>query len=229
MPAVPSPPAPTTGSSARSRPRIVPVLLASVLGFALLWHVLPLLAWSLGFQARLASQPNGHRLRVERRSDLAVPDSGWTRHAFAGAEVYAPAGGSLEKPCRETVELCMRSVENGKLSISRQAPPESLAEMVNLRAPDERDLSITRSSSANWATIRALRDRVTTARATLDSWRYTAPGSIGVVAESELAGRTRYVVIAYPRDAPGSGHARMIGISGVDRAAALRIIGSIRL
>ena len=206
--------------------RLPRIVVTSLAGFALLWHVLPVLVWHAHVRPVLASAPNAHRLRVPHSADFERPAPGWTRHDFAGVELFAPLEGAGDTGCGDVPDLCQRAIPGGKLSIARRPPGESHAEMVNLRAPDERDLSIMRSAAANWATIRALRDRVTTSRARLESWRYSAHGSRGVVAETDRSGRIRYVVVAYPH---GEGEPRMIGIVGGEREIVLRIIGSIRL
>jgi hypothetical protein len=204
----------------------VRIALGSLGGFGLLWHALPLLAWHVWMQPRLAALPNAHRLRVVEHTEFAPPDPDWTTQRFADVLLVAPFVADDAGGCGDADGLCTRAIPDGSLSITRNLPAESHAEMVDLRAPDERDVSIWRSAAANWATIRALRDRVTTSRSKLESWRYVAPGSRGVVAETPGSGRTRYVVVAYPR---GAGAARMVGIVGATPEVVLRIVGSIRL
>lgn len=202
------------------------VAIASLGGFAALWHVLPLLVWHLHLRPELAAQANGHRLRVPHRTDFELPERRASQHAYAGVEVSAVFIGDVLAPCGDDTAVCRWPIDGGILSISRTPPGESHGQMVNLRAPDERDLSFIRSAAANWATMRALRERVTTSRADLDSWRYSTPGSRGIVAVTKREGNTRYVIAAYPHD---DGRPRMIGVVSEHPDAVYRIIGSIRL
>ena len=80
--------------------------------------------------------------------------------------------------------MCRVSVGDRHLQIFGRDHLEPYEDMVNLRAPDERDLSAGRLALANWATMRALRDRVITSRSKLESFRFETEGAVGVVAET---------------------------------------------
>ena len=92
-------------------------------------------------------------------------------------------------------------------------------------APDRRDFSWLRSSQFNWRVIDALRVRVTTSRSKLDSWRFEARDTHGVVARTSRGEATNYVVAAYALD--GSG-ARELGVSGLGQAELERLLSTIR-
>ena len=146
--------------------RLPRIVVTSLAGFALLWHVLPMLVWHAHVRPELASAPNAHRLRVPHSADFERPAPGWTRHDFAGVELFAPLEGAGDTGCGDVPDLCQRAIPGGKLSIARRPPGESHTEMVNLRAPDERDLSIVRSAAASgFATPMLVTMRVPLARA----------------------------------------------------------------
>lgn len=197
-------------------------MLLALLG-GLVWHFLPMAMWQFVIEPQLRAAPEARRLRVELRNDLPPPPEGWTRHTVGNLQFSVPPGFDPPERCTATA-MCRLSVGDRHVQIFPTDHLEAYADMVNLRAPDERDLSFRRSAIDNWATIRALRDRVTTSRSKLDSFRFESAGAIGVVAASQRDENTRWVVAAYSPDLGGS---RGVGISGFEDADALALLGSL--
>jgi hypothetical protein len=201
------------------------VLLASAACFGLIWHLLPLGVWMFVIEPDLRAEPGAHRLDVPVVESLPEVPAAWSEVVYEGLRLRAPLAdsGALCPPSEVACFLLLQ--DSASLSVHPLPPGESYRQMVNLRAPDRDDLSLFRWPSDNWATIQALRTRVTTSRSKLDSWRYEADHTLGVVASSERSGIERQVVAVYDRRGE---RARVVGLAGVSEPTMLAILASIR-
>lgn len=164
-------------------------------------------------------------MRVETIRIEPVPHE-WQRLQLGNVSLLVPADLRIPEECETGLENCHVTGHARTLNLFAQGHLESYADVVNLRAPDERDLSIWRTSTANWGTIRALRDRVETSRSKVDSFRFETQGVKGVAVESIRNGVRRIVAAAYRQDETGS---RGLAFSGFSRDDALGMLGSVEI
>lgn len=190
-----------------------------------IWHLLPLVVWAARVEPELSRGPNASCLDVPTIEASAAVPEGWSELVHEGVAIRVPLLDSKQLSCDEGLGVCRRKLVGGNVGIHSQAPRESFEQMIDFRAPDQDDLSMFRSASANWRTIDALRTRVTTSRGKLDTWRYVSPTSKGIVAQTERSGYPRYVIAAY---SPDGSKATMIGVSGLGREAVVQMFGSLR-
>jgi hypothetical protein len=191
---------------------------------AVIWQLLPLAVWWLKIGPDLEGEPNAARLEVPVIREFPAPPSSWTRLEVGNIAFVAPLLERSTRPCQSGTALCFLQLEEGTLSIFPSNYLESYQQLVNLRAPDRRDLSIFRSARENWRTIEALRIRVLSSRASLDSFRFSSPGVKGVVARTERDGRQRFVVAAYDHEERSS---RGLGVAAVSEPVFVQILGSL--
>ena len=205
--------------------RALRIGLAVAIGCLGVWHALPHLTWALHLEHELEGQPAAHALDVPFVEARGEPPPGFAAVSHRGVALRAPLRASSEAACADGPPLCQLDLVGGRLVIHSEPPPETFWQMVWLRAPDRRDLSWLRSAQFNWRAIDALRVRVTTPRSKLDSWRFEACDTRGVVAQTRRGEIANYIVAAYARD--GSG-ARVLAVSGLEKPELVRLLSTIR-
>lgn len=190
------------------------------------WHLLPLAAWQLQVAPGLREHPQAANLRVEMVRGIEASPADWQKLQLGNVSFRVP--GDIERPegCTSGEANCFVSGDARTLNVFAQDHLESYEEIINLRAPDERDLSMWRPSTANWGTIRALRDRVETSRSKLDAFRFETAYVKGVAVETVRKGVLRIVAAAYRKDEANS---RGLAFSGFSREEALSMLGSIEI
>ena len=206
-------------------PRALQIVLGVALGCAALWHTLPHLVWSLYLEPQFATLPAAHRLDVPFVAMTEETPSGFAAVSHAGVALKVPSSGAAPLSCDQPTTACQLELENGRVVIHSQPPPEDFWEMVWLRAPDRRDLSLLRGADFNWLVIDALRTRVETSRSKLESWRFESQHTRGVVALTQRGPTANYIVAAYARKGAG---ARILGVSNLSQTELLQILGTIR-
>jgi hypothetical protein len=187
------------------------------------WQLLPLAVWQLRVGPQLRDLPDAPRLRVETLEAFEAPPADWSLQQLGDLRIAMPPGFALPEDCAPDA-ACRISVAGRHLQIFDSSHLEPYRDMINLRAPDERDLSVWRLPTANWNSILALRDRVTTSRSKLDSFRFRNKGSMGVVAQTSRNGVDHWIVAAY---ALGERSSRGLAFSGFTRADSLVMLGSL--
>ncbi len=195
-------------------------------GALLLAHLSPLIAWHVGLARPLREAPSAHRLRsavVDRFPDVP-PD--WEPWRVGPLAFDLPPDGRRSRGCEGDAAGCFIELPVGSLSVMPAGHQESYEEMLDFRAPDERDLSVWRSARANWATIRALQIFVQTSRSQLESRRFHSAGAKGVFVRTVREGKTRWVVAAY---APDESASRGLAVAGIAPDAFRALLGSLDL
>jgi len=192
----------------------------------LTWHVMPVAVWHLMLSEELRAAENASKLRVETRREFPAPPPDWQRLQVGALSFRLPPVRHIPPECTVGIDNCFLEVEGGTVNVFVEGHLEPYGEMVNFRAPDERDLSLLRSARDNWSTIGALRVRVLTSRGSLDSSRFESATAKGVVARTARAGVERYVVAAYSLDESLS---RGIGVSGLSPESFHQLLGSLEL
>jgi hypothetical protein len=187
---------------------------------------MPVAVWHLYVAPGLRSEENAERLRVETVREFPAPPADWQRHRLGNLSMMSPPMEVIPPECSSGKEICFLEFEGGTISLFQEGYLEPYREMVNFRAPDERDLSALRSPGDNWATIQALRVRVLTSRGRLDSSRFQSGTTKGVVARTTREGVERYVVAAYSLDETRS---RGVGVSGFSEEALQQLLGGLEL
>jgi len=199
----------------------LPLLAALVM---LLLHVRPLLVWHFTLRPQVDERGRQDRIQVSIETDLPAADAAWPRIAVGRMTLLAPlAVGQVER-CGECDGSCLLILEEGQLAIIGGHLPNSYEVAVLQYAPSERDLSILRSSAANWRTVEALVSRGILPTTTLETFRYQSTSSRGIVARVVSESIERFVVYPYEPDG-GPGH--VFGISRTGPELARRIISSI--
>jgi hypothetical protein len=190
------------------------------------WYLLPVAVWHLYLAQGLRSAENAERLRVETVREFPAPPADWQRLRLGNLSMMSPPIEVIPPECGSGKDICFLEFEAGTISLFQEGYLEPYREMINFRAPDERDLSVLRSPGENWATIQALRVRVLTSRSRLDSSRFESGTTKGVVAHTTRDGVERYVVAAYSLDEALS---RGVGVSGLSEEAFHQVLGGLEL
>lgn len=208
------------------------VAAGTVVGLAVVAHFAPLLVWYGGLADSLRREPAAHRLRSRSLEAFPPAPADWQPWQKGVLRFALPGGAREVRGCDGSGAACYivlpaRS-ERAEASVSVLPPghEEPYEEMLDFRAPDERDLSPWRSAVANWATIGALRTFVLTSRSAIDSSRFAHERARGVFVHSEREGRSRWVVAAY---APEGDAARGLAVAGLDEDEFHALLGSLDL
>jgi len=210
--------------SRRVRWRVVALGVAA--GAVLVAHLSPLVAWHFGLARYLAARPAAHRLRSPVADAFPEVPGTWQARRLGDLRVALPPDAVGERGCDDSGQVCFLQWSDASLSVLPEGQIEPYAEMLDFRAPDERDLSPWRSAWANWETVGALWTFVTTSRAKLDSYRFAHAGAKGVVVRSLREGRSRWVVAAY---APDESAARGLAVAGFGEPDFQALLGSVDL
>ena len=203
--------------------RVLRIGFAVAIGCLGVWHALPHATWALHLEPELEAQPSAHALDVSFVDVMGDPPAGFAAVHHRGIALRAPLGEFSKTPCANAPPMCQLELTSGRLVIHPEPPPESFWEMVWLRAPDRTDLSWLRGASFNWRAIAALRERVTTPRSKLHSWRFQARDTHGIVAQTQRGETANYVVAAYARDGSDS---RILAVTGSPITATSFLRGS---
>ncbi len=191
---------------------------------AVVWHLLPLAVWVLRVAPEVTDGVHAQAVRVETVHEFPAPPADWARVEVGDLVFHAPLAEPVPETCATGVGHCFLQLEGGTLNVSAEGHLEPYDEIVNFRAPDERDLSLFRSAVANWDTIDALRVRALTSRGALESFRFESDAAKGVVATTVREGNRRFVVAAYSLD---ESQARGIGVAGLPVETLYAILGSV--
>jgi hypothetical protein len=202
------------------------VALGVVAGTALVAQLSPLLAWHAGVARLLSEKTAAHRLRSPIANVFPAVPAAWQLQQVGELTLALPPGGRLARGCAIPAEGCFIEWEEASLSVLPSGEIEPYEEMLDFRAPDERDLSIWRSARANWETVGALWTFVTTSRSKLDSYRFAQARAKGVVVHSMRDGRSRWVVSAY---APDESAARGFAAAGFSDEEFQTLLGGVDL
>lgn len=200
------------------------VALGVVVLSALVWHVLPVVVWHLRVARELEGGVHADAVRVETLRSFPSAPGAWQRVEVGNVVFDAPLAEPAPEACAADRGHCFLQLEGGTLNVFMRGHLEPYEQMVNFRAPDERDLSMFRSAVANWETIDALRLRALTSRGGLESFRFESDGAKGVVATTVRDGNRRFLVAAYSLDGR---QARGIGVAGLPAEALHAILGSV--
>lgn len=201
-------------------------------GLAAVAHASPLIAWHLGVARSLRSAPDAHRLRSPSLETFPEVPSDWEGWTVGDLRFALPAGARQARGCETPDSACFIRIPGdgqraaASLSVFPLGHEEPYQEMLDFRAPDERDLSLWRSAAANWATVGALQTFVLTSRAKLDSSRFRSEGARGVFVHTIREGRSRWVVSAYE---PDGERTRGITVAGLPETAFRALLGSLDL
>ena len=199
----------------------LPLLAALVM---LLLHVRPLLVWHFTLRPQIDERGAQDRIQASIETDLPAADAGWPRISVGRMTLLAPlAAGQIER-CGECDGSCLLMLAEGQLAIIGGNLPASYEFAVLEHAPSEGDLSILRSSAANWRTVEALASRGLLPTTTHETFRYQSTGSRGIVARVVSEGIERFVVYPYESD---GGPGLVFGISRTGPELARRIISSV--
>jgi len=210
---------------ASSRTRIFRSAILVLTGLVAVWHGLPVVVWEVSLRPALEMEPQAARLDVATvRAFPEVPPD-WTALAFGEVELRAPLAAASSETCPRAGSHCFLPVEGGTLSITGAGTLESYRTLVDLRAPDQDDLSWWRPSWKNWQTIRALHLRVQTSRSSLDSFRFEHAFAKGVVAHTLRDGRHRFIASTY---SPSESANHALGMAGVDHETFMQVLGTLR-
>jgi hypothetical protein len=210
-----------------------PVVAAGTLvGLALVAHAAPLLTWHLGLARSLRDEPAGHRLRSPSLEAFPDVPADWEPWQVGALRFALPPGGRRSRGCALAADGCFIQIsgsgsrESASLSVFPAGHQEPYQEMLDFRAPDERDLSLWRSAWSNWDTVGALRTFVLTPRSRLESSRFLSGGAKGVFVHTVRDGHSRWVVAAYEPEGPA---ARGITVAGLAESDFLALLGSLDL
>lgn len=158
---------------------------------------------------------------------MPPPPASWPELTSGIIALRAPLAAEALPACGRCTTQCRLPLDNrGTLAILDAPPPESYQEALDHFAPDSSDISLWRSVASNWKTIDGLTERVRHEGFLLDSFRFIAPGSRGVVTLFEVEDSRRYVVYAYAVD---GNVARVIGVSGLSRERFAHVLGGLRV
>jgi hypothetical protein len=187
-------------------------------------HLRPLILWALEIEPALRLEAHAERLHVPTLVAFAAPPQDWVSLRIGNLSLEAPIPDAARDTCQHCIEHCLLQLESGTLAILPDRSPESYQEVLDTFGPDEQDLSPLRSAGSNWITIESIAARVVSTSPIPDSFRFEAPGSKGLA--TLLIGASRQTFVVYPYSHSGSAQ-RVIGMTGVERTDARRIIGSI--
>jgi hypothetical protein len=206
------------------RSRIAGPLLA-LAALAAAWHATPVLLWHLRFAPTLAEEGPRERLFSETRLASAAARGDWARLSVGNLRAHLPLAMSERARCASCAERCRLALAGGGTFAVFDAPlPEAWPEARDRFAPDAGDISLLRSSGANWRTIDALTDRSRGSVAPPRSFRYEAAGSHGIVTAFRVADVERRVVYVY---GAGEARARVLGVVDTAPETFDRILGSL--
>jgi len=121
---------------------------------------------------------------------------------------------------------CTLALQRGKLTFFDEDAPASYGGVLDALAPDPADIRIFRSRERNWSTLHALVHRLRAQGPPVDSFRFEAPESRGVVTRFDNRGVERFVI--YPYDEAGL-PGPVVALSGVEVEVFRQILGSLRL
>lgn len=189
-------------------------------------HFRPLLVWHFDLKARVAESPHLDRLTVDVVDQFPPSRSEWRVLRTGGMSVRAPIQQNEAEVCRACAQSCLLQVAGGTLAILPETVPASYSEALDGFAPDVADLSPWRWPWENWRTLDAISRRALNPTPPPQVFRYEAVGSHGIVTHHEGASGTRFVVYAYSPDGASD---RILGITGVGRREAKRILGSLKI
>ena len=200
-------------------------LILALAGLAFAWHASPVLLWHLRFASALASEGPRERLFSETREAPAAPRGDWALLSIGNLHAHLPLASAEIARCASCAERCRLALADGGTFAVFDAPlPEAWPEARDRFAPDAGDISLLRSSDANWRTIDALTDRSRSSVTPPSSFRYEAPGSHGIVTAFRVADVERRVVYVY---GPGEAQARVLGVVNAAPGTFDRILGSL--
>ena len=199
------------------------VLGAALLGLAL-WHARPVIIWHVRMQSALEPLEHASRLHVETLKVFPPVPEAWTILEVGGLRVRAPIRADQKGSCGGCAAGCRLLLEDGKLTIFDSQPPGDFQEALAAFAPDSDDISIFRSSGANWRSLHALAGRVSVPNDLPVTFRFAARSSKGIVSPFYSLGSQRYVIYAY---SPGGTPIPTLALSRVSRDVLYRVLGSL--
>lgn len=194
-----------------------------VIGFL---HLRPLLAWTFRVGPALAAEAHAERVRIRTVTEFSDAPERWGLLRTGNLSLRAPLLQDETSTCRACSGSCILEFASGSLTVLPETGPASYTAAVTTFTPDVEDLSPWRWSWDNWRTLDALEARVRGGDELPDAFRFEAAGSRGIVTVHLTGGTARVLVYAYAED--GS-PARAIGLTGVDRSDAERLLGTLRV
>lgn len=190
------------------------------------WQIRPVLIWHLVVEPELRDSPAERRAYTPTESGFPAPPEGWTGLLAGRLSLRAPleAGGDA---CRRCARMgCTLPLERGKLTVFDGPPAPPSQEALDWLAPDARDFSVFRSRRRNWTSLHALVHRTRTQTPPVETFRFRAARSRGIVSRFANGGVERFVVYAYDE---GGAAAPVVALSDAGRETLRRVLGSLRV